>query len=104
MAPTTRIGAYSPGTSTGGDITQTLDLKIKNDLVASITGIQNRYGRNVPLAASMVTDAKSYDDTTAVKEHIVDIGGADAASLNVLLNTVNDRQVRLDSGRVVTLQ
>ncbi|HEU5229287.1 MAG TPA: nodulation protein NfeD [Ktedonobacteraceae bacterium] len=104
MAPTTRIGASSPVTSTGGDIDQTLKSKIENDLIAAITGFQTRYGRNTQLAASMVTDAKSYDDTTAVKDNIVDIGGADAATLGVLLNTVNNRQVKLNSGRVVTLQ
>ena len=47
MAPTTRIGASSPVTITGGDIGSTLKSKIENDLVASMTGIQNRYGRNV---------------------------------------------------------
>ncbi len=104
MAPTTRIGASSPVTSTGGDIDPTLKSKIENDLIAAITGFQTRYGRNTQLVAGMVTAAKSYDDTTAVQDHIVDIGGADATNLNVLLNTVNNRQVRLDSGRIVTLQ
>ena len=104
MAPTTRIGASSPVTSSGGDIDQTLKAKIENDLIASMTGIQTRYGRNVPLAASMVSGAKSYDDITAVQQHIVDIGGADAATLSTLLNTVNNRQVKLNSGQVVTLQ
>jgi len=104
MAPTTRIGASSPVTSTGGDIDPTLKSKIENDLVAAITGFQTRYGRNTQLVAGMVTAAKSYDDATAVQDHIVDLGGADAANLNALLNAVNNRQVTLDSGRVVTLQ
>jgi membrane-bound serine protease (ClpP class) len=69
-----------------------------------MTGIQNRYGRNVPLATSMVTAAKSYDDATAVSEHIVDLGGADATTLGVLLNTIDHRSVRLDSGQTVILQ
>src|SRR5205823_6468956 len=82
MAPTTRIGASSPVTSTGGDVESTLKSKIENDLVASMTGIQNRYGRNVGLAVKMVTNAASYDDTTAVSQHIVDLG---ATNLNDLL-------------------
>src|SRR5947209_19017834 len=63
MAPTTRIGASSPIQSTGADIGSTLKAKLENDLVASMTGIQNRYGRNVDLATKMVTNAASYDDT-----------------------------------------
>src|SRR6266704_2958769 len=74
MAPTTRIGASSPVTSTGTDIDKTLLSKIENDLVASITGIQNHYHRNAPLAAAMVTKAASYDDQTAVNDNIVESG------------------------------
>jgi membrane-bound serine protease (ClpP class) len=101
MAPTTRIGASSPVTNTGGDIGSTLKSKIENDLVASMTGIQNRYGRNVGLAVKMVTDAASYDDTTAVSQQIVDIG---ATNLHDLLNKVNGRSVKLNAGNSVTLQ
>ena len=102
MAPTTRIGAASPVTSTGGDIGSTLKSKIENDLVAEITGIQKQYGRNIPLATKMVTDATSYDNVTAVKENIVDLG---AANLNDLLNNkVNERSVKLASGNMVILQ
>jgi len=101
MAPTTRIGASSPVTSTGADIGSTLKSKIENDLVAAMSGIQERYHRNVPLATKMVTNAASYDDQTAESQHIVDY---DAANLNVLLNEVNGQSVTLQSGHVVTLQ
>src|SRR6266487_4524680 len=57
MAPTTRIGASAPITSTGADISSTLKSKLVNDLVASITGLQKRYHRNVPLDTAMVTQA-----------------------------------------------
>src|SRR6266568_3742602 len=72
MAPTTRIGASSPVDSTGADIGKTLAAKIENDLVAQLTGIQTRYGRNADLAAKMVTTAASYDDATAESQHLVD--------------------------------
>ncbi|MBO0779350.1 MAG: nodulation protein NfeD [Ktedonobacteraceae bacterium] len=104
MAPTTRIGASSPVDSSGNNIDSTLKSKIENDLTASITGIQNRYGRNVPLATAMVTDAKSYDDTTAGQAHLVDITGAGAVDLKTLLQTVDGRGVKLASGQTVTLQ
>src|SRR3954453_6007707 len=90
MAPTTRIGASSPILSTGADIGSTLKAKLENDLVASITGIQNRYGRNVDLATKMVTNAASYDDTQEVSQHIVNLEGT---SPNDLLNQVNGQYV-----------
>ena len=43
MAPTTRIGASSPVTSTGGDIDSTLKSKLEHDLSALMTAIQKRY-------------------------------------------------------------
>src|SRR5258708_32666380 len=102
MAPTTRIGASSPITSSGADIGSTLKAKIENDLVASITGIQNRYRRNADLAAKMVTDAKSYDSTTAIQQKIVDVG---ASNLSDLLNSaVQGRVVTLSSNHSVPLE
>ena len=98
MAPTTRIGASSPINSDGSDIGNTLKSKIENDLVASITGIQKRYGRNIDLATRMVTNAASYDDVTAESQGIVDLG---AANLTDLLNRVDGRTVKLNSGSVM---
>ena len=97
MAPTTRIGASSPIASTGADIGSTLKAKLENDLVAAITGIQKRYGRNVPLATAMVTQAASYDDQTAYTNNLVDLR---AASLGDLLNQVDGRTARLANGPV----
>ncbi len=97
MAPTTRIGASSPIDSTGGDIGSTLKAKLENDLVAAITGIQNRYGRNVPLATAMVTKAASYDDQSAYQNKLVDLR---AASLGDLLNQVDGRTAKLNNGSV----
>src|SRR5437867_2117966 len=75
MAPTTRIGASSPILSTGGDISSTLKSKLEHDLSALMTAIQKRYHRSgVDLATKMVTDAASYDDSTAENNHIVDLG------------------------------
>src|SRR6266705_5764250 len=97
MAPTTRIGASSPIASTGANIGSTLKAKLENDLVAAITGIQNRYGRNVPLATAMVTQAASYDDQTAYTNKLVDLR---AASLGDLLNQVDGRTAQLANGPV----
>jgi len=97
MAPTTRIGASSPVDITGADLGSTLKAKLEHDLVASMTGIQNRYHRSVDLATKMVTDAASYDDTAAVSQGIVDL---EADNLTNLLTKVDGKSVGLLSGSV----
>jgi membrane-bound serine protease (ClpP class) len=117
MAPTTRIGASSPVTSTGGDIGSTLKSKIENDLVQLMTGIQQRYHRNLNPALLMVTQAASYSDTAAESQYIVDCASPlndqtlqnmhttcnGASSLSDLLNKIDGRVVELNSGQAVTL-
>lgn len=95
MAPATRIGAASPVTATGGDIGETLKKKIENDLSSAISSFQRRYGRNADAAVAMVTNASSYDDATAIKLHIVDLG---APNLAALLAAVNGKTEPVDNG------
>ncbi|TMD68017.1 MAG: nodulation protein NfeD [Chloroflexi bacterium] len=97
MAPTTRIGASSPIASTGADIGSTLKAKLENDLVASISGIQERYSRNIDVATKMVTQAASYDDVTAYNNHLIDYR---ASSLGDLLDQVNGHTAILSAGPV----
>jgi membrane-bound serine protease (ClpP class) len=118
MAPTTRIGASSPISSTGSNLDSTLESKIEQDLLSGLRGMQQRYGRQYDPAALMVTQAKSYDDSEARSLQIVDCADPysdavaqsqhlpcdTAASLSALLNQVNGRQVTLESGQTVTLQ
>ena len=100
MAPGTTIGASSPVTASGGDIGSTLKAKIESVLVSDMTNIQTRYGRNVPDATKMVTDATSYTDQQAENLGIIDL---QAPNLNDLLTQVNGRSVKLASGNSVTL-
>src|SRR5437588_8595645 len=97
MAPTTRIGASSPIASTGADIGSTLKAKLENDLVASISGIQERYSRNIDVATKMVTQAASYDDVTAYNNHLINYR---ASSLGDLLDQVNGHTAILSAGPV----
>ena len=99
MAPTTRIGASSPVDVTGANLESTLQAKLEHDLVASMTGIQNRYHRSgVDQADKMVTIAASYDDTDAVSQGIVDL---EANNLTELLNKVDGRSANLLTGSVM---
>ncbi len=108
MAPNTRIGASSPVDINGGDIPDTLNKKITNDLVAQADDLckrrQNPTGC-APLAERAITDAASYPVETAVQQGLVDL---EASSLAALLNTaapngIDGWQVTLGSGQRVTL-
>jgi membrane-bound serine protease (ClpP class) len=117
MAPTTRIGASSPVTDTGGDIGSTLKSKIENDLEQLMTSVQTLYHRNVGPALLMISQATSYNDSAAESQHIVDCASPyndqqieqmnlpcnGASSLSGLLNSINGRVVALHSGNTVTL-
>lgn len=103
MAPTTRIGASSPINGDGSNLDTTLQSKVENDLVAFITGVQNRYHRSastIPLVAAMITKAASYDDATAVKDGIVNL---EANNMTDLLNKVDGQSVTLNGNHTVTL-
>ncbi len=99
MAPGTNIGAASPVTSTGGDITGTEGQKVLNDAVASITAIAQQRGRNVDWAVSTVKSAVSSSATEAVSAGAVN---GIAASLPDVLAFATGKTVTV-GGREVTL-
>ncbi|MFI5274940.1 MAG: nodulation protein NfeD [Ktedonobacterales bacterium] len=100
MAPNTRIGAASPVSSSGQDITPTLDRKIKNDLEALLRRIQTTFNRNPDLAVSTVESAIAYDDQDAISKHLVNLGAATQADL---LQQLDGMTITLATGSVVTL-
>jgi membrane-bound serine protease (ClpP class) len=100
MAPDTRIGSASPVDASGQDLSSTEKAKTTSALVAEVTGDQQKYGRNVPLAVAMVTQAASYDDQQAVSDSIVNL---DAASLTDLLGQLQGYPVTLANGTATTL-
>lgn len=97
MAPGTTIGASSPVTGTGGDIGTTEKAKVESVLVNDMANIQQTYGRNVPLAQKMVTDAASYTDAAALSDNIIDLR---ATSVSDLLSQADGRTVKLAAGQV----
>jgi membrane-bound serine protease (ClpP class) len=60
MAPNTRIGAASPISGTGADLTPTLDQKIKSDLDAALRTMQDGYGRDTARPQEAVDKAASF--------------------------------------------
>src|SRR2546422_3070172 len=99
MAPGTSIGAASPVSSEGGDITGTEGDKVRNDAIAKITAIAQARHRNVTWAAEAVSKARSSSASEAVSLGVVD---GMAATLEDVLAFATGRQVEV-GGATVTL-
>ena len=119
MAPGTRTGAAHPilefgGMPVGGgekkkgdkekkeegDSSSILMHKVTEDVLAYIRSITTLRGRNGKLAVAAVKDSKSYSDEEALKGNIIDLR---APSIDDLLNRVDGRQIKMVSGRQITL-
>jgi membrane-bound serine protease (ClpP class) len=99
MAPGTSIGAASPVSGEGQDITGTEGDKVRNDAIAKITAIAQARHRNVDWAVSAVKDAKSSPVSEAIQVGAVD---GMAATLDEVLAFANGRAVDV-AGQKVTL-
>lgn len=100
MSPGTEIGAASPIMEIGGQTVQidpTLRKKIVNDAEAFLRAYVSKRGRNVDLAMTAVSDAKSFTDAEALKGNLIDLI---ATSPENLLSQLNGRTiVRLDGSK-----
>jgi len=101
MAPATNIGAASPVASGGEDVPTTLEKKIEEDTRALIRSIADERERNAQALEETVTEARAYTAREAEEKNIVDFVAGD---LDELLDTIDGREVTLDSGRQVTLR
>jgi len=101
MAPSTTLGASSPVNSDGSNLNSTEQSKVESVLTTMMTNMQQRYGRNVPLAVKMVTNAASYSDQVALNDGITNFV---AANLGDLLTQADGKSITLANGRNVTLQ
>jgi membrane-bound serine protease (ClpP class) len=99
MAPATSIGAASPVTAEGADVTGTEGQKVLNDAIAKITGIAEKRHRNVDWAVSAVKDARSSAVGEAVSLGVVD---GEAATIEDVLAFANGKSVEV-AGQAVTL-
>ena len=72
MAPGSNIGAATPISSTGEELSETLASKVENDAAALIRSIAQERGRNQELLEATVREAASYTATEAVDSNVVD--------------------------------
>ncbi len=73
MAPGTNTGAAHPVAMGGGDLDSTMKLKVENDAAAYMRSIAERRGRNSAVAESAVRESKSFTETEALNQQLIDL-------------------------------
>jgi membrane-bound serine protease (ClpP class) len=72
MAPGTNTGAAHPVSLTGGKIDEVMAKKIENDTTAYLRSFVSKRGRNAELAEKGVIESKSFTETEAFNNHLID--------------------------------
>lgn len=101
MAPGTRIGAAHPVAVQETEVSETHGQKITEDAAAWIRSLALMRGRNAALAEAAVRESRSYADTEALEQGLVDVRAGD---LPALLDDLDGRTVTLAGGQAWTLR
>jgi membrane-bound serine protease (ClpP class) len=101
MAPGTRIGAAHPVAVQETEVSETQGQKITEDAAAWIRSLAILRGRNAALAEAAVRESRSYTDTEALEQGLVDVRAGD---LPALLDALDGRTVTLAGGQAWTLR
>lgn len=101
MAPGTNTGAAHPVGPFGGDIKGTMGEKIENDSAALMRSIVAKRGRNIDVAESTVRQSKSFTDSEALSQKLIDFVASDETDLfrQIALKPIrrfNGQSVKLD--------
>lgn len=72
MAPGTNTGASHPVGPFGGDIQGTMAQKVENDAAALMRSVVSKRGRNIDVAESAVRQSKSFSDSEALSQKLID--------------------------------
>ena len=81
MSPGTNIGAASPVSATGEELTDTQKSKVFNDAAAEMRSIANLRGRNTEKLEATVLRSLSYTASEALEENIIDLIASDLDDL-----------------------
>ncbi|MGZ8832340.1 MAG: NfeD family protein [Thermoanaerobaculia bacterium] len=99
MAPGTNTGAAHP-MLLGEKLDDVMKMKLQNDAAAFMRSIVQRRGRNVAAAEAGVREAKSFSETEALNQKVIDVVAPDVPSL---LRAVDGRTIRRFDGRMQKL-
>jgi membrane-bound serine protease (ClpP class) len=100
MAPGTNTGAAHP-VAIGMEQDKTLFQKAENDAAAYIRSLAEKRGRNIELAEAAVRTSRSYTETEALRERLIDLVARD---IDDLMRQLDGRRVRRLNGDEVVLR
>jgi membrane-bound serine protease (ClpP class) len=100
MAPGTNTGAAHPVTLGGGQMDSVMKEKIENDTAALMRSIVSKRGRNVDVAETAVRQSKSFTDSEALSQKLIDYV---AANEQDLFRQIASKPVKRFDGQTVTL-
>src|SRR6266513_1854936 len=100
MAPGTNTGAAHPVGPFGGDIQGAMGEKVMNDAAALMRSFVSKRGRNVEVAESTVRQSKSFTESEALSQKLIDYVAKDEQDL---FRQVAAKPVKRFNGDSITL-
>jgi len=100
MAPGSRIGAATPVSGGGEEMSEEMKRKITEDAAAFIRSLAELRGRDPEQAELAVREGKSYTVSEALENNLIDL---EANNLQNLVSQLNGRKVTLVTGEEITL-
>ncbi len=100
MSPGTNTGAAHPVTIGGGQMDSVMKEKIENDTAALMRSITSKRGRNVDIAESTVRQSKSFTDSEALSQKLIDYV---APNEHDLFRQIASKPIKRFDGQTVTL-
>jgi len=100
MSPGTNTGAAHPVTIGGGQMDSVMKEKIENDTAALMRSITSKRGRNVVIAESTVRQSKSFTDSEALSQKLIDYV---APNEHDLFRQIASKPIKRFDGQTVTL-
>src|SRR6266516_1546388 len=100
MAPGTNTGAAHPVGPFGGDIQGAMGEKVMNDAAALMRSFVSKRGRNVDVAESTVRQSKSFTESEALSQKLIDYVAKDEQDL---FRQIAAKPVKRFNGETITL-
>jgi len=100
MAPGTNTGAAHPVGPFGGDIKGKMAEKVENDAAALMRSVVSKRGRNVEVAESAVRQSKSFTDSEALSQKLIDYVAKDEQDL---FRQMAGKPIKRFNGETITL-
>jgi len=100
MAPGTHAGAAHPVGPFGGEIKGPMGDKVLNDAAAMLRSIAGKRGHNVDVAESAVRQSKSFTESEALSQKLIDYVASDEQDL---FRQVSAHPIKRFDGKTVTL-